>query len=634
MSRTFLFLGVALGAVLATQAMAQTDERAVQRAADAFGMRVGVEQIGLYSETQVRGFNLQDAGNFRLGEAYYVRSANLVDTVLAGVVTRVGINALDSDFAAPSGVVDYRLRSPFEAPTLNMEIARREYGGEFYELGGSTKSADGSLAALAGFQANLFVSSTGVSSRHHRYGTVGEWRFSDTGRVRAFASLADFNLQGVYGISPTAAALPPRLVHPRRYVPSWGDHDGQDLNAGVIASGQLADDLDVTGSVIHSRLDLDKADFALLSVDENGVGRATGVTNRPRDAHSWAGAVGASWRHAPGRRLYAEMRGRRTVNKFSPSVSLDLGPFDQAEGLRPSAQPILTNVPRTQDEIEQFTAGLGYEATFDQLRLKGGVSKTLHERTIAAPGRPAQSASEQPWLYEASAVYAVNPQWTVFASATRGLEESGAAPNNAANANEVLPAAIATQQELGVRGRLSDQLTLIGSLFSIEKSAPGFDTSNVYRLIGTLRHRGVEMSLTGRLTRDLRIVAGAAYLQAERAGEPVDTGVWSKEAVGIPKVQAMTGLTYAVPAVPGLSLDGQVAYYSDRRARSQGSLRTPAFGTMDLGMLYAFRYAGKDMALRARLLNVFDTDVWVASRSELLDRPNRRGARISLTLRY
>ena len=30
------------------------DERTVERAADAFGIRIGVEQIGLYSETQAR----------------------------------------------------------------------------------------------------------------------------------------------------------------------------------------------------------------------------------------------------------------------------------------------------------------------------------------------------------------------------------------------------------------------------------------------------------------------------------------------------------------------------------------------------------------------------------------------------
>src|SRR5690606_2238306 len=66
------------------------DERAVERAADAFGIRIGVEQIGLYSETQVRGFNLQDSGNYRINESYFAKSGGIIDSVLSGVVTRVG----------------------------------------------------------------------------------------------------------------------------------------------------------------------------------------------------------------------------------------------------------------------------------------------------------------------------------------------------------------------------------------------------------------------------------------------------------------------------------------------------------------------------------------------------------------
>ena len=41
---------------------AAAQDSAVESAADAFGERVGTEQSGLYSETQVRGFDLNDSG--------------------------------------------------------------------------------------------------------------------------------------------------------------------------------------------------------------------------------------------------------------------------------------------------------------------------------------------------------------------------------------------------------------------------------------------------------------------------------------------------------------------------------------------------------------------------------------------
>ncbi|HWW57048.1 MAG TPA: TonB-dependent receptor [Sphingopyxis sp.] len=614
------------------QTVDTTDERAVERAADAFGVRIGVEQIGLYTETQVRGFNLQDAGNYRINDSYFAKSGGVIDTILSGVVTRVGYNALDTDFATPSGVVEYRLRSPFDASPVHVEVMLRDYGGHSYDLRLAQTSADNRLAGLVGAQALLGKSSSGLSPKYYRFGAVTEWRPVDGTSVTGFASLNIFDLEGFYGVSVSGAKLPRKMKHPRRYVTSWSDHDGADLNIGVLGSARLDDAFDVTGSLIYSRLDLDRADFTQLVVDEDGLGRATGFANRPRNNETWSASLGGSWRLAADHRLYAELRGRQTRNRFAPGVSVELGAFDLGEGIAPSPEPDLPPLPTTLDSIDQISGAFGYEATMGRLRLKGGIQKSWHRREIAAPARPRESTTQKPWLYDASIAFAIAPDWTVFASATRGLEESGAAPDNAANRNDVLPPALSTQRELGFHGRLTDGLTLIGSLFSIEKAAPGFDANNVYGLFGELRHRGVELSMVGNVTPRLRIVSGAVYLDARRSGEPVQTGAWSKEAVGLPKFQAMTGLTYAVPAVEGLSFDGQVNHSSSRRASSRSELRTPSLTTVDIGLRQGFDIGKTKMAIRARMTNLFGADSWVAARSELLDRPSRRAFRLSLTV--
>lgn len=610
---------MAAAAIAAFPAHAQTvdtaDERAVERAADAFGIRIGVEQIGLYNETQVRGFNLQDAGNYRVNDSYFAKSGSVIDTVLSGVVTRVGYNALDADFAAPSGIVEYRLRSPFGASRMHAEVMLRDYGGHSYDLRLAQTSADNRLAGLVGVQAFLGKSSSGLSPKYYRFGAVTEWRPADGTSVTGFASLNIFDLEGVYGVTASGAALPAKMKHPRRYVTSWSDHDGADLNIGVIGSTRPGDAFDITGSLIYSRLDLDRADFTQLIVDENGLGRATGFSNRPRDNQSWSASLGGSWRPLAGHRVYAELRGRQTRSRFAPGVSVDLGTFDLDDGVSPSLAPDLPPLPTTLDSIDQFGGALGYEATMGRLRLKGGVQKTWHRREIAAPARPLESTTQSPWLYDASIAFALAPAWTVFASATRGLEESGAAPDNAANRNEVLAPAISTQQELGFRGRPTDGLMLIGSLFSIKKAAPGFDANNVYGLFGELRHRGAELSLVGNITSRLRIVSGAVYLDARRSGEPVRTGTWSKEAVGLPKFQAMTGLTYAVPAVEDLSFDGQVNHASSRRVASRSELRSKSLTTVDIGLRQGFDIGKVKMAIRGRVTNLFDADSWIAARS-------------------
>jgi len=629
---------VTASAIASTAAFAQPTSgagvRALEQAGDAFGVRIGVEQIGLYSESQVRGLSLQDSGNYRVGGAYFVRVGNLIDPILAGVITRVGFNALEADFPAPSGIVEYRLKSPFTAPEISGELALREYGSRFADLSGAYVSPGRTMGLLVGGQIAQSRSSSGLEGAHYRIAALSEWRPNDATRVIAFGTLNDFDLEGSYGVTPKDGVLPPRMPHPRRYLPTWGDHDGQDINGGLIASVKPAADLTLNASAIYSRLDLDKSEFALMSVDRSGAGEVSIISNRPRDADAWALASGASWAHAAGRRLYAEIRARRTRNLTAPSVTQRVTGFDLREGLRQPPPPVLDRRPQTRDEAEQVTLSLGYQAAFKRLVIKSGVQRTHHRRTLTPPGERANVTRASPWLYDLSAIAALGQGFTLFATATRGLEDSGIAPSNAVNRNEVLPPVVARQQELGVRTRLTPDLTLITSAYSIEKPAAGFDRAGVYGLVGDLRHRGVEVSLAGRLRPGLRVVAGAAYLDARRSGVQVESGALSAEPPGTPKVQALAGLSWDVPGVEGLSLDGQVGYSTSRRVRSTGDLRTGPWTTVDVGALYAFRIDDADMALRLRVLNLLNDDQWIAQRSETLDRYNRRGVRLSLTARY
>ncbi|HEY6917541.1 MAG TPA: hypothetical protein VI381_07865, partial [Allosphingosinicella sp.] len=88
LARSLRFFGSTVALISASQAAANSieggqagAERAADSASDAFGVRIGVERIGLYTETEVRGLSLQVSGNYRLDGAYFVRAGNLVDPV-------------------------------------------------------------------------------------------------------------------------------------------------------------------------------------------------------------------------------------------------------------------------------------------------------------------------------------------------------------------------------------------------------------------------------------------------------------------------------------------------------------------------------------------------------------------------
>jgi len=635
----FALAAACLGCGFATPASAQTAPpagRAIEQAGDAFGVRVGVEQIGLYSETLVRGLNLQDSGNYRLGGAYFARAANLVDPILSGVTTRVGFNALGADFPAPTGVVEYGLRSPIDTPGDQIEIALREYGTEFYEIVAARATSDDTLGVLVGAQANLARSSAGFAGDSYRLGVVGEWRPLPGARLVAFYSRNKFDFEGYYSVTPTAAALPPPMAHPMRYVPLWGDHDGEDLGAGLIGALDvpgMSRPLKLTGSIIYSRLDLDLSEHVSLRVDENGLGSASIISNRPRDNEATAVAVGADWAVSPGHRLFGEVRWRTARSAFAPALTIQVDDFDLSKGLSETHEPDLGAMPSTLDLSSQLTAGVGYEVRLSRLRLKGGIQRAVHERTFRAPGAAEMSASQSPWLYDVSAAAAVSERLTLFATSTRGLEESGIAPNNAVNRNEVLPAVVADQQEIGLRVGLHTDMTLIASAFRIQKPAAAFDAAGFYRLSGEVEHKGLELSLSGRLGEQVRLLAGAAWLEARRAGELVDAGQISEEVPGVSRLQALAGFTWDVPWVEGLSIDGQASHFGPRRVRSTADFESPAYTTVNLGLRKSFEVADRRMALRLRVVNLFDSDAWVAQRSETLDRIARRAVHLSLSYR-
>ncbi|WP_207791131.1 TonB-dependent receptor [Allosphingosinicella flava] len=608
------------------------DARAADRADDAFGVRIGTEQIGLYSETLVRGLNLQVSGNYRLAGSYFVRVGNMVDPLLSGVTTRVGYNALGADFASPTGLVEYGLRSPIDSPQTSVSASLMPYGGNLLE--GTIALADGSRRGLLiGGQSSYFRSSSGARGQSYRFGVIGEVRPVADSSIAAFFSINDFDFDGNYNVAVRGERLPPRLKHPNRLFPAWGDHDGQDINAGIVSRFAPTDRLSLMGSLIYSRLDLNAADFVLYSLQEDGTGSASITVNRPRDADAYAGAVGASWKASGSGRFFGEIRMRRTYTAFAPAASVRVPILDQDLGLPDVAPPPLPFLPQTLDRTRQISAGIGYEHSFARLRLKGSLQKAHNKRTFSPPGLPESASVQSPWLYDLSAAAAFSRYWTAFATWTRGLEDSGVAPGNAANANDVLPVVVAVQQEIGARGAITPDFTLIASAYTISKPAAGFDANGAYGLSGNLRHRGLELSLTGKLVPSLRMVAGLAYLDASRSGEQVRRGIQSREVPGVSDVTALANLNWSVPGMNGLSIDGQANYASSRRVRSSDGLRAPGYATFDVGALKSFRVGGTDFSLRARIVNIFDSDAWVAQRSELLDRVLRRSIRLSLTAR-
>ena len=77
----------------------------------------------------------------------------------------------------------------------------------------------------------------------------------------------------------------------------------------------------------------------------------------------------------------------------------------------------------------------------------------------------------------------------------------------------------------------------------------------MFRELGEVRNRGIEMSLAGQITPRLSIVLGAVFLDAKVSGDAVDLGLIGRRPVGSIGRTITGAVNWNVPWVEGLSLD-------------------------------------------------------------------------------
>ena len=197
-----------------------------------------------------------------------------------------------------------------------------------------------------------------------------------------------------------------------------------------------------------------------------------------------------------------------------------------------------------------------------------------------------------------------------FGSFTRGLEESGVAPSNALNRNELLPAIRTTQGDLGLRYALSPEMKLVATVFDLRKPYFNFDAGNRYAQLGDVQNRGLELSLAGALSPRLNVVAGAVLSRPRATGEGVRLGRVGERPVGMSRRSAEFNLDWRSPWLEGLSLDMTASHSGAITATVDNRVAIPARTLVALSGRYRFMLGQQPASLRVAVNNVFDTYGW------------------------
>ena len=603
-------------------------------AVDAFGERVGTEQSGLYTETQVRGFDLNESGAYRIDDAYFSRTAALNDPVLAGVGVRVGVNAVRLAYPAPSGVVNYRLREAGPTNELRLGVGLRDFGTRVVQGDGSYRDDDLSVAGGFVWRPQLTLP-YGNEGRAFDLGAVGAWRLSPAQRLRAFATMYRRAYDGDYAVIPTGSAAPPALERLYNYSPSWAWTAATNSNVGVLYDGRLGG-FTVNAAAFHSSFDIDRTDYALIFADGDGLATATNYRGPARAmlADSAEVRVGRQFEAGGFTHLATvSLRGARRDVDLASSLAMPLGTFDLRLEETPDGAEQPWSGSRGTDTVEQVTASAGYGLAWrDRLQLRFATHRTRYDKDVLTIGGVQTGGLSERSLYNASAVVSLTDRTAVFGSWVTGLEEAGVAPTSATNGDEVLAPVEAEQIELGVRHAFTPALTFIGALFDVSKPTNGFRADRSFGLVGEVRHRGIEGSISGQLGSQTRVVIGAVAFRPEVSGPLVDAGVVGARAAGISHVIANANLERQLPK--GWSMDAAVGHWGERWADTANTVRIPAVTTVSLGARRRFTWSGRPADFRILASNLTGAAGYWASPSGVLTPIAPRTVRALFTVTF
>jgi iron complex outermembrane receptor protein len=253
--------------------------------------------------------------------------------------------------------------------------------------------------------------------------------------------------------------------------------------------------------------------------------------------------------------------------------------------------PIFTLPPNPlPNQISTETGVYAYDTItiIPQVRLLGGLRVTW-DREETRQAVPAKTT--RVWTPAFGALWDVLPNLTVFGSYMEGLEAGATAPVNAVNAYAILPPAVSTQKEVGVRYSTLRGLAVSASAFQITRANAVTDPSTmIFAENGSIDYKGIEATLTLEVARPLTIGAAGQWLRAIQSSpdRTVNT-INDKHPENTPSALGNVWISIRPPWIPGLTLNAGASAIAKRFINPQDQGTIPGYTLFTAGVGYQMR---------------------------------------------
>jgi iron complex outermembrane receptor protein len=584
-----------------------------------------------WDQLVIRGIAVENRTNYRLNGSLPLMNFGQVSMEnKERVEVLKGATALYYGFTSPAGVVNFVTKRAGSIPvnTIGLHLdsqgsavatidAARRFG-ESGQFGVRVNAAGGTLGS--------HLDGVGNGNRGFASGAF-DWRVNARMRLRADLEYDKRRVTEQAGINlPTAVGgviTLPRAVDPRRLVgPDWAAFETHARNAQLRADIALDDTWALTLEAGHAETKRDRA-LPIFRFN-NAASVATG-----------AGRITGNLQHADvdSGMLRAELAGQLRTGPFTHDLTI--GASDTDKGQAPLYQanytipaqnlydPLpVTNVtigavpttPTTALDSRDQGLYLVDRISFKAWQFIGGVRRVDYRSTQGANDYDVSETTPM-----AAVIYRVRDDISLYASTAEGLEEGEAAPAGSANEGTRMAPGVSTQKEVGARWRTAGGLLTQAALFDIERPGYYTNTANVFTADGEQRYRGLELSVQGRVLRNLSWQGSAQWLDPEfrnidTAGNVNYNGKLPENAA---RRTASTYLAWDLDAVPGLTLTGG-AYYTGRRPVNDLNQAWLGGTTLySVGARYVGALAGKRTTWQLNVDNAGDKQYWAGAGTRL-----------------
>lgn len=219
-----------------------------------------------------------------------------------------------------------------------------------------------------------------------------------------------------------------------------------------------------------------------------------------------------------------------------------------------------------------------------------------------------EPSSNNFWLPNVALVYSPRADLSAYASYAQGLQHGGVAPIETTNQNRALEPGKSKQVEVGVKAVIGG-ISATAALFQIDQGLEYIDTSNTFVRNGQERHRGLELSAQGKVTKQLNVGASVAALHTEQSGTGQDF-YDGKRVTNVPAFRSTVFADYAVSEVPGLKLDANWQFSGKKAFDAMNTTFVPSYHVLNLGGSYATKVSGVPLVIRAQVRNALDKFYW------------------------